>query len=154
MSKKHMKFVSWRFTALLFLTLAGVPAPVMAADFAGVSPVSDAQLASLRGGFAIGDGDDSVWLSFSFDQLAYINGNLVATTHLTSLADAKVTVIQNGVDNHVRNTWPPDTFGTVIQNSLDSQVISNVNVFNMTVTSLRAAQWLSVQSTVQGALTR
>lgn len=154
MSKKQTQIATWRLTALLFLTLAGLSAPVMAADFAGVSPVSDAQLASLRGGFAIGDGDDSVWLSFSFDQLAYINGNLVATTHLASLADAKVTVMQNGVGNYVRNTLPPNTFGTVVQNSLDSQVISNVNVFNMTVTSLRAAQWLSVQDTVQGALTR
>src|SRR5699024_5793460 len=109
---------------------------------------------NLRGGFSIGDGNDAVWLSFSFDQLAYINGELVAASHLGSLAASKVTIIQNGAGSSVSSTLPANAFGTVIQNSLDSQIIGNVNVFNVTVHSLRATQLLSVQSLVQRALIR
>jgi len=137
---------------LAMFVLAAIASPVAAADFAGAAPVSDARLASLRGGFSIGDGDDAVWLSFNFEQIAYINGNPVSMSRLGTRAAASTTVIQNGVGNRVVHaTLPTNTFGTVIQNTLDNQVISNINMINLTVTSLRAAQWLSVQNAVRGA---
>lgn len=148
------KFLASCLLAPGFMLLTVMSVPVLAANFAGAAPVSDAQLAGLRGGFRIGNDSDSVWLSFSIDQLAYINGDLVATTHLGSPGQTGTTVISNGLGSHVVTTLPSGSLGTVIQNSLDDQTISNVNVFNVGVNSLQAAHWLSVQDVVANALVR
>lgn len=143
----------------LVLTIMGCMAvvqPVAAADFGGAAPVSDAQLAHLRGGFDVGGGQ--VKLSFGIKQLSFINGELVAVTNLDAPAANAVNVVQNGTGNFVNpglgNEMASGTLATVIQNSLDGQTIGNLNLYNINVTSLQAAHSLSVHNAIADALAR
>lgn len=146
--------------ALAVVTMAGMQAPASAAPrFAGAKPVSDAQLAHLRGGFSIGSGPDRIQVSLGIDRLSFVNGELATITRLGgSGGDSGIRLVQNGsgnrFDRSVLDALPAGTLGTVIQNSLDDQTIRNLNVFNITVTSRKLAQSLSVRSAVQDALTR
>lgn len=143
-------------TALLMLgcTLGG-QATASAATFAGASPVSDARLSTLRGGFSTEHG---VKLSIGIDQLSFINGKLAVVNHLIQDGLGRVQTIQNGpgnaVNSSVLNGIRDNTLGTVIQNSLDGQAIRNVNVYNVTVTNKRLAQSLSISNAVTDAMTR
>lgn len=60
----------------------------------------------------------------------------------------------NAVSSSIANSLPAGTIGTVIQNSLDGQMIQSINVLNITVTSQALAQAVSLQSFTQGALLR
>jgi hypothetical protein len=142
---------------LSIMATAGVAAPAAAAGFAGATPVSDAQLAHMRGGFSIGNGRDTVKLSLDIERRAIINGKLQEVSRPGSAAGDRIRLIQNGQRNQladsVLNGVPAGSLGTVIQNSLDGQAIRNVNVFNITVTSRQIAHSLAIQDTVRDALT-
>jgi len=136
--------------------VAGLAVPVTAADFAGVAPVSNARLANLRGGFAIGSGRSRVRVSFGIERLSFINGELAAVTQLGAATDSGVHVIQNGPGNlaaaQLQGALPSGSLATVIQNTLDGQTISNVNLYNVNVTSLQSAQALAMHESLVGAL--
>jgi len=153
---QQYRFITALAALLTGLALASMALPTPAAGFAGAPPVSDARLAQLRGGFAIGSGSDRVRLSFSIERLSFINGELAAITTLNPTSKDGVHVIQNGagnlVDSALRDALPSDVLGTVIQNSLDNQTIGNLNIYNVTVTSRQAAQSLSMQSSLRDAL--
>lgn len=146
--------------ALTLLCGASVCAAGPAADagFAGLPPVSDAQLARLRGGFSIDGGPGQIQLSLGIERLTAINGKLASVTRLGASAADGIRLIQNGAGNvfdaSVLHTLLPGTLGTVIQNSLDGQTIRNLNVFNITVNSRQLAQSLAVQNSVTDALAR
>lgn len=126
--------------------------------FARLQPVSDARLAALRGGFTLFNGGVRVDVAMGIKRLTYINGRLVASSALdeNNLPTQTLRVVQNGPGNVFDPTqlhMLPGTVATVIQNTLDKQVIRNLNVLNVTVTSRALAQALSLQSSVRGALT-
>lgn len=153
---QRQKSVSSLIIILAAMTVWCTALPAAAAHFAGAQPVSNAQLASLRGGFAIGSG--RVRLSFGIRRLSFINGKLAAVTQLDSVASGGLHVIQNGPGNFVTpslsSTLPAGTLMTVIQNSLDGQTISNLNVFDITISSVQAARSLSMHNAVVDALAR
>lgn len=148
--------------ALLLLLVAFMPVGWAQAasayqdrGFIGLKPVSDARLDALRGGFTLSEGGVTVDLAIGV--ATYINDQLVSASDLTGAAvpSSMLRLIQNGPGN-VFNPGAsslPGTFTTVIQNSLDQQVIRNVNLLNATVTSRAMAQALSLQSSVRSALT-
>lgn len=125
----------------------------------GAAPVSRNTLAGLRGGYRIGDATQGLELSFTIDRVSYINGELVAQSGLSlpaggAASGAAAQVIQNGPDN---------TFGlsanqlgngalTVIQNTLDNQVIGNVTIINATLTNRPLVQSMAVSGAVNQAL--
>ncbi|MES1982320.1 MAG: hypothetical protein V4443_07580, partial [Pseudomonadota bacterium] len=100
-------------------------------------------------------------LSFSFgiERATFVNGQLVSTTTIAIPDSANtavpignfnpVTVIQNGAGNvfslqGMQNL--PGSVMTVIQNSLDNQVIGTTTVINASVTSRGFLNSLAVQS--------
>lgn len=128
------------------------------AGFTALTPVSDARLATLRGGFTLTHGGVSVDVAMGIQQLTYINGQLVASSVLDTqtIPTSILRVIQNGPGNTfdpASLNLLPGSMGTVIQNSLDQQTIRNLNVLNVTVTSQALAQAMSIQSAVRDALT-
>lgn len=146
--------------AALFLALGAPAWSATPADagFAGLRPVSDAQLARLRGGFSVGGGPNQVQLSLGIERLTFVNGELATVTRLGASTADGIRLIQNGggnlFDTSVLRTLLPGTVGTVIQNSLDDQTIRNLNVFNVTVTSRQLAHSLEIQNSVRDALAR
>ncbi|MES1954952.1 hypothetical protein [Salinisphaera hydrothermalis] len=150
----------WFVLVIALLATAAAQAADMGdrAGFTGLTPVSDARLAALRGGFTLSQGGVTVDVAMGIQQLTYINGQLVASSVIDTqtLPTQLLRVIQNGPGN----TFDPNSLhllpgsiGTVIQNTLDQQTIRNLNVLNVTVTSQALAQALSIQSAVRDALT-
>lgn len=124
--------------------------------FADMRPVDNMRLAALRGGFTISQGGVTVDVAMGVAQLTYIDGHLVEPASLnTAMPAATLRLIQNGPGNSFDPSGInllPGTTATVIQNSLDQQVIRNVNVMNLTVTSMALAESLALQSSLQQAL--
>ena len=102
------------------------------------------QLDQMRGGFSIGDGLD---ISFGFTQTGAINGveqynNNFSVNSVASgfdnvdMTNMGAVLIQNGPGNFVS----PDvldsmanSFGSIIQNSLDDQVISTTTIYDISL---------------------
>lgn len=133
------------------------------------------ELDEMRGGFDLTVGD--LHLTFSIDSVTFINGALVATTSLSipslnalgnpqailaSLQNAAggsynpVNIIQNGPNNTF--TLPDglnlSTSGlnTVIQNTLDNQVIRNMTILNATLNSQALIRAMAVSSSISQML--
>lgn len=129
------------------------------------SPVSDARLMRIRGGFDLGNG---LLVSFGISRLVYINGRLVAHTrvnipdmsHITraqmdalGTALGKVNIIRNGRDNHIVPGAVGQGMGaTVIQNSLNNQQIRTLTTIDATVKNLRAFKRVNLGNTLQSAV--
>jgi len=142
----------------LFLLLAG---PVTArVDLAGEwgAPVPAQALEEQRGGFINANG---LKVSVGLESLVRINDELrsnvqVQLPDLTRLAreggtlGSQVEVIQNGPGN----TLPSDLqdrlsgLGTVIQNSLNDQVIQNLKSMNIEISGLRGANTSQIKSRI------
>ncbi len=121
------------------------------ADFTRRTPVSEAELDRMRGGFQ-SDPTGPV-MSFGIERSVAINGQLVRSTvldipNLMQLAGNPSTTsahIQTGGGNAL----PPDmaslqTFMTAIQNSLDNQSIQSHTIINATVPALSWAHSLAL----------
>jgi hypothetical protein len=127
--------------------------------------VNDSRLDAVRGGFDVGDG---LLVSFGFERLVYVNGNLVSSTRVNipnvgqvtsdqaaALAAAMGTtnVIQNGAGNRFDpSTLNHTTAATVIQNSLDNQNLQSLTTINAAVNSLDIFLNLSLQDSLQAGL--
>ncbi|MBE1159735.1 hypothetical protein [Dyella acidiphila] len=126
-------------------------------------PVSNERLATVRGGFDLGEGLEA---SLGIERAVYIDGNLVTYTsvnipdlaHVTTqqaaaLASALSTVnVQNGPGN----SFDPSTMGnatatTVIQNTLNNQTIRNLTTLNVAVNTLNAFRDQAMQQALQAA---
>jgi hypothetical protein len=123
------------------------------------SPVSDASLADMRGGFDAGSG---LKISFGIEREGYINGKLVSATRF-NIADVgrlttgqintiTTTLIRNGPGNTATNAAQP-TGALVIQNTLNQQDIRSLTVINAAANSLELIKGLNLQSALADALT-
>jgi hypothetical protein len=123
------------------------------------SPVSDASLDQMRGGFDAGAGLN---ITFGIEREGYINGKLVSAirfniANVGSLTAEQTnaiatTVIRNGPGNNATQAQP--TAALVIQNTLSQQDIRSLTVVNATANSLELIKGLNLQSTLADALAR
>lgn len=109
---------------------------------AGSPVVGQGNLDDMRGGFTIGDKLD---ISFGFSQTGSINGVQQYTNHFTidsmasdftdvDFSNASTYVLQNGAGNFISGNvldMAADTFGSIIQNTLDDQVISTTTTYDI-----------------------
>lgn len=205
-------------TAALTLTLGVLLAqtPAHADTFAGLAPVTNQALATIRGGFSMSFDFGQMGIALDMSQMTFVNGQLVPVQQIVDAAGGTVNLIQNGPGNGAGTVSPTDLaqgssatgsalhplapgngvglagsngaasglaglavpsvlmqtglgngataslvsnvspamIGTVIQNGLDGQIIQNLNVLNVTVTSQALAQSVALQAMTQGALLR
>lgn len=103
--------------------------------------VDDRELAGLRGGFSSG----RLEINFGIEHAVLING--VLRSHTVLFASGRrhgdagnIRIIQNGPGNTVSPTLLQSTAPaiTLIQNSLDYQIIQNLSLYNIEVRSLSA----------------
>lgn len=158
-------------SGVLLLGLAGGTASARPPEQVGVlgtAPVSWATLSRLRGGFSIGDASTGFELSFAIKRVSYINGELVAQNALAlpsgaavqgsdpSTSMPSVQLIQNGPGNtfSLAGAGLPPGALTVIQNTLDNQVLKNATIIDATVTTRRFVESMAVTGAVDQALAR
>ncbi len=154
----------------LALALAAWPAagraPAAAAG-AGWVPVAATVLDAARGGFTF---DTGLRLTLGIDREISINGEVVSRTSLqltdvsrlspeqaqqTSAALSAVKLVQNGPDNIVAGAMSTQTLGgTVIQNSLNDQLIRTHTVIHSSVNSMALMQTLNFQGSLGEAIAR
>lgn len=95
---------------------------------------TDEELAQQRGGFVLPNG---VNIDISLERIIVLNG-IETRSSLLQLSDDNTLLLQSGTENMV-----PDTIGgalgTVIQNSLDDQVIKAINEINIELSNLQDA---------------
>lgn len=106
--------------------------------------VDNAELDNLRGGFRIGDGMD---IAFGFTQTGTINGvdqfsnsfsidSVASGFENVDMSNMNSVVLQNGTGNFVSSSVLDalsDSFGNIIQNTLDDQVISTITTFDISL---------------------
>jgi len=148
--------------------LIATAAPRAHADEQGVgqwTPVSDARLDTARGGFDLGAG---LVASLGLDRVVYVNGALVASTHVqipdvAHLTPAQASALSAAINTAAvvqvgsGNTVDPAAFGqnaatTVVQNTLDNQRIAAMTTLNVSVNSLSAFRSLNLGQSLQSAL--
>jgi len=127
--------------------------------------VADSELDQMRGGFETNTGGLPLSFTFGIERATFLNGQLVSTTTIAiptftftlnaqgaGAADSgfnPINVIQNGAGNvialsNIQNM--PASVMTIIQNSLDNQVIGNTTVINASITSRDFLRSLATQS--------
>lgn len=142
---------------------ADAASPDSAADALGSEwvPVDPALLAEMRGGMQLPSG---LSLSFGIDRLVYVNGDLVASTHLHIADIAQMTredvaalvalnqgtVIQIGSGNVI--TPGQAANGLVIQNTLDNQDIRALTSLQVGVDTLGMLQEINSYDALHNAL--
>ncbi len=134
-------------------------------DGCAVLAVADASLDRSRGGFDAGGG---LLVSLGIERLVSVNGQVRSSTAFT-IADvgrlsgeqakqagaalAALNVLQNGPGNvYLVPSTPPLQGGTVLQNSLNDQVVRTQTVINTSVNSLNTLKALNFQDGVLTAL--
>ena len=157
------KFLSIATLALgVASTSLAVP---VASGFEGFPVLADRELDQMRGGFETASSGLPLSFSFGIERASFVNGQLVASSTLviSSLPEAMnnggavvtgfdpITVIQNGAGNSF--TLPsmsnlPTQVMTLIQNTLDNQVISNITVINASITSKDFLRSLAIQNSL------
>ena len=143
---------------------AGAPAEAEAGEM--WLAVSHRELDTLRGGFNLGDG---LMVSFGISRVAYINEQLVASTTLqfgdiTRLSAQQAArlgqqlmlqpqIVQNGPGNAVQAGAVSSPLATVVQNTLNDQLVRTQTVINVSSNGLSALRNMNLQATIQSALT-
>jgi hypothetical protein len=145
---------------------AAAPVQEAANPFGGPAlRVSDEALGEMRGGFVA---DGGLQVSFGIDRAVYVDGNLVAQTHLevnqlgelTGSSNAQtvppvsagVTVVQ-GNGSTVLQTIPlPAGVATIVQNSADGRQLQSITAVNAVANSLGLWHRLDVQAAVNEGL--
>lgn len=106
--------------------------------------VDNTELDAMRGGFTVGDGLD---VSFGFSETGSINGveqysNSFSIDSLASgmgdvdMSNMNSVLVQNGTGNFVSASVLDslaDSFGNIIQNTLDDQVISTTTIYDISL---------------------
>lgn len=157
--------LSW-MTALSPASAAG-PARVANAqqNFVELNAVDEAELASVRGGFAYGD---NLLVTLGIDRLIKINGNVVEQSTLQfgdvgKLASGETRVsgdalqgtrlIQNGQASQLAAGLASGALGgTVIQNSLNDQMINNQTTIRASVNNAGVVQAMNFNASLNQAL--
>ncbi len=148
---------------LLYTALTPAYSEPMQNDFKDCKVASDETLEQMRGGFSINN--SQILLSLGFQQVTYINGILAATTtinlpQLNSVTPIPIQqnfipsqIIQNGPGNTYIPPVPlPSNVMTVIQNSLNNQVINHMTIINATIASTQLINAMNMASTLRQAL--
>lgn len=122
-------------------------------------PIDPARLAAMRGGMQLPSG---LSISFGFERVVYLNGDLIAGTRLhipdvgrltTEQAQAlaelqRGQVVQIGPNNRVE---APIAGGLVIQNTLDGQDIRSLTTLDVGVGTLNMFQQLNASDALSRA---
>jgi hypothetical protein len=156
--------------ACLALALAAWPAqgePPQPGPGEGWVPVDESVLDQSRGGFTFETG---LQLMLGIEREVSINGDVVARTSLqltdisrlsaeqaqqTSQALSEVKLVQNGRDNIYVGAMSAQTLGgTVIQNSLNDQLIRTHTVIHSSVNSMALLKSLNFQGSLGDAIAR
>lgn len=122
-------------------------------------PVDAAVLAEARAGFESGGG---LLMSLGVERLVTLNGNVVSSSAF-SIAEggrlgagapaATFSLLQNGAGNtFLAGPMSQALAATVIQNSLNNQVLGTRTVINATVNSLELLKAINFQGSLQTAL--
>ena len=157
-----------RVVSLAALVFGGMGTLHAADPFSGFEDcpvVADSDLDQMRGGFETSSGGLPLSFTFGIERQTYLNGQLVSTTTIAiptfpfalnaqgaaAVQFNPINVIQNGAGNvfalqGVKNL--PASVMTVIQNSLDNQVIGNATVINASITSRDFLRSLAAQSSL------
>ncbi|MDC8760966.1 hypothetical protein [Janthinobacterium fluminis] len=119
-------------------------------------PVAEAVLDGARGGVDLGGG---LLMSLGIDRLATVNGAVVASSsvHIADLsrlggAEAALTLLQNGSGNTFVPGAARQAAATVIQNTLNNQVLRTQTVINASVNSLELLKMINFQESLHSAL--
>lgn len=133
-------------------------------QFQSENAVEPASLDNYRGGFTDPNG---LAVSLGIDRIVTVNGNVAATSSMNfgdlgSLASGKTTLsaeaanqlnlIQNGGGSFNVQLGSGAMGGTVIQNSLNNQIINNATIINASVDTRGMLQAMNFQSTLANAL--
>lgn len=152
----------------LALSCAALACQVMAgpdeAGFTSADAVAADTLDGYRGGFIT---DSGLAVSLGLERIVTINGNIADSSRIdfgdlgslaagrTALsADAanQLRIIQNGGGAVAVDFGPSALGGTVIQNSLNNQLINNATIINASVEGRGLLQALNFQNTLSNAL--
>ncbi|HAT30060.1 MAG TPA: hypothetical protein DCW29_04180 [Janthinobacterium sp.] len=126
--------------------------------------VGDAELERARGGFDLGGG---LLMSLGVDRTVTVNGNVLSSSAF-NIADvsrltgqeasaaasaAGLNLLQNGAGNtFLAGAMPQALAGTVIQNSLNDQVLRTQTVINASVNSFDLLKMMNFQDSLRTAL--
>lgn len=162
-----MKAVFKKSAIALLLYTALTPAypePIQN-DFKDCKVASDETLEQMRGGFSINTGGSQILLSLGFQQVTFINGMLAAMTtlNLPQLNSAiPIPIQQNFIPSQIIQNGPGNTYippaplpsnvMTVIQNSLNNQIISHMTIINATIASTQLLDAMNMASTLRQTL--
>jgi hypothetical protein len=153
---------------LLLLSMAGAamaaPDAAPPAAFDAANAVDGATLDAARGGFL---GDDGLIVKLGLERLVSINGNLVEHTQLqlgdigklargeaslSTEAVGELRLIQNGDLRTIAGNAQNLLGGTIIQNSLNDQMIKNQTSINATVNTAGMLRALNFGTSLNNAL--
>lgn len=160
------------FLPLLLLSMAGAATASAApeapeappAGFDAANAVDSAALDEARGGFLTGDG---LMVNLGLERLVSINGNVVERTELQLGDIGKLTrgeanlsadtvgelrLIQNGDVRSLAGNAQNLLGGTIIQNSLNDQLIKNQTSINATVNTAGMLRALNFGTSLNNAL--
>jgi transcription termination factor NusB len=101
--------------------------------------VSDKALAEIRAGFVL---DNGLVVNIRLDKQLFVNGELVSQTYFDS-ADAMGQKLAS---------FSGDELNTVLQNSLNDQVLSSVTQMDISISNLSAVQQNIMQTALYQAL--
>lgn len=144
--------------------VAGTP-DEQSVNFVTQNAVDSAALDDVRGGFGYGD---NLLVTLGIDRLVRINGNVVeqstlqfgdvgklasGETRLPADAAQGVRLIQNGQQSQVAASLAGGALGgTVIQNSLNDQIISNQTTLRASVNNAGVVQTMNFNASLSQAL--
>lgn len=127
-------------------------------------PVDDALLAEARGGFEMGGG---LVMSLGIERVVSINGDVTSSSAF-NIADlsklnaeqaglagtqfSSLNLLQNGAGNSFLATLPQTVGATVIQNSLNDQVLATRTIINTSVNSSELLKAINFQDSLRTAL--
>ena len=151
----------WSGVLAGILLLAGA-APTGAAPAWGDEAIPDRELARMRGGFINAEG---LKIDVGLESLVRVNGELrsavdVQLPDLTELATgagglaSQLEVIQNGPGNSLPGNLADQVsgLGTVIQNSLNDQVIQNLKSLNIDIRGYRGLGDAQLKGRIQSQI--
>jgi hypothetical protein len=166
-AKKHLTQIGMIlgvFALLILPTLAGSD------ELSAAKIATDQELNEIRGGFV---SDQGLQIAIGIERAVYINGVLdtastinFSTINGTGIPQASIasTALSNSALNLIQlggnNTFSPNSISgnlipgglTVIQNSLDRQLIQNMTVINAAVTNLNLFRNMNLTSMINSQL--
>ena len=157
-----MQFTHIVVCAALLCGAGGVPAQPN--DAGQWQPVDDAILAGARGGFDLGNG---LVMSLGMERVVSVNGEVISSSAF-NIADvsklnseqagfagtelSSLNLLQNGAGNSFVATLPQTVGATVIQNSLNDQVLATRTVINTSLNSSELLKAINFQDSLRTAL--